>query len=301
MPNALTRRSVLLAPFAAAQEELPDLSTVPPDLATPPMIEGVPPAAGRRVRQTTAGYQDTAVHHALYLPLNWQPRRSYPVIVEYAGNGNYRNSFGDVSTGTVEGSNLGYGMSGGRGFVWVSMPYVNRAEKRNQEVWWGDVEATVDYARRTVEDVCARYAGGDRTRVILAGFSRGAIACNYIGLHDDSIAKLWRAFVAYSHYDGVRTWPYPGSDRASARVRLQRLQGRPVFVCDEKRTEETRGYLLSTGVKAPFTFAPLPFRNHSDTWVLRDIPLRRQLRRWLNGVLLPTARTAGLAERPGRH
>jgi galactonate dehydratase len=27
--------------------------------------------------------------------------------------------------------------------------------------------------------------------VILTGFSRGAIACNYIGLHDAEIAKLW--------------------------------------------------------------------------------------------------------------
>lgn len=286
MIGRVSRRSVLFSPFAAsaaAAAELPDLSTVKADLVTPPMIEGTP-AAGKRVRQTAAGYENTDVHHALYLPADWRPRRSYPVIVEYAGNGNYRNQFGDVSNGTVEGSNLGYGMSGGNGCLWISMPYVNAGEKRNQEIWWGDVEATVDYAKRTVEEVCARY-GGDRSRVILAGFSRGAIACNYIGLHDDSIASLWRGFVAYSHYDGVRSWNYAGSDRGAALTRLRRLQGRPVFVCDEKGTDQTRDYLLSTGVKAPFTFVPLGFRNHNDAWVLRDIPARRQLRRWLGQTL----------------
>jgi hypothetical protein len=45
------------------------------------------------------------------------------VIVEYAGNGNYSNASGDVSRGVPEGSNLGYGISGGKGFVSVCAPY----------------------------------------------------------------------------------------------------------------------------------------------------------------------------------
>jgi len=44
------------------------------------------------------------------------------VIVEYAGNGNYANKYGDVSSGEVEGSKLGYGISGGTGFIWICMP-----------------------------------------------------------------------------------------------------------------------------------------------------------------------------------
>ncbi|MBS1824623.1 MAG: alpha/beta fold hydrolase [Acidobacteria bacterium] len=272
-----------LAPLLGAQQELPDLATVPADLVTPPMTVG-DPAAGKRVRQTTAGYEGTDVHHALYLPGDWREGQKYPVIVEYAGNGNYKNRFGDVSHGTVEGSNLGYGMSGGRGFIWVCMPYVNKAEGRNQETWWGDVEATVDYCKRTVRDVCARY-GGDAESVILCGFSRGAIGCNFLGLHDDEIAGLWRGFVPYSHYDGVRTWPYEGSDRESALVRLRRLNGRPVFVCHEVSVEATREYVKSTGVKAPFTFVPIPFRNHNDGWTLRDLPERRRLREWLRDTL----------------
>lgn len=284
----LLRRSFLAysgAVLAPGQPLLPDVLTVPADLVTPP-VTGGPPVPGRRVRQTLAGYEGTDVHHALYLPRDWRRDRTYPVIVEYAGNGPFRSRYGDFSPGTVEGSNLGYGISGGKGFIWVCLPFVNTAEKRNELWWWGNVAATVDYATRCVDEVCSAF-GGDRRSVVLAGFSRGAIACNYIGLHDDEIAGLWRGFIGYSHYDGVRTWNYPGSDRASALDRLRRLKGRPSFVCQEGSVEATRRYIGQTGITAPFTFVSLPFRNHNDAWVLRNIPERKTLRRWLAALLTP--------------
>ena len=133
--------------------------------------------------------------------------------------------------------------------------------------------------------ICDHYAG-DPQRIVLAGFSRGAIACNYIGLRDDSIAKLWRAFIPYSHYDGVReSWPYGDADRASALKRLSRLNGRPQFIIHENSVEDTRKYLDATGIEAPFTFRTLEFRNHNDAWALRDIPERREVREWLKRVL----------------
>ena len=58
-------------------------------------------------------YSNTNVYHVTYLPTDWRPGKRYPVIVEYAGNGNYTNRFGDVSTGRVEDSRLGYGISAG--------------------------------------------------------------------------------------------------------------------------------------------------------------------------------------------
>lgn len=268
---------------APSLPDLPDLSTVPPDLELPPLSDGAP-GPGLRVRQTAPEWAHTAVHHVLYLPTDWRPGRRYPVIVEYAGNGPYTNAFGDVSTGAVEGSCLGYGISGGNGYIWLCLPFVNAREGCNQAQWWGEVEATVDYCRRTVLRTCEAY-GGDPGAVILTGFSRGAIACNYIGLHDDEIAGLWRAFIPYSHYDGVRQWGYSGDDRASALGRLKRLQGRPQFICDEVGVEATREYLQATGVQGDFAFCPVPFRNHSDRWVLRDCPPRRELRGWLARVL----------------
>ena len=73
--------------------------------------------------------------------------------------------------------------------------------------WWGeppsyDPRPTINYMRQALDDACARY-GCDRTRLVLAGFSRGALAVNYIGLHDMETASLWAAMIAFSHYDGV--------------------------------------------------------------------------------------------------
>jgi hypothetical protein len=277
---------ILLLWLLAAQDTPPDLSTVPADLVTPAMVEGEP-AAGARVKQTTPGWEGTTVHHALYLPRDWKAGGRYPVIVEYAGNGGYKNAFGDVSHGTVEGSNLGYGLTAGAGMIWVCLPFVQVFDehKENAEKWWGDVEETKAYCRKTVALLCDKY-GGDPKKVVLAGFSRGAIGCNYIGLHDDEIATLWRGFFLYSQYDGQQTsWGYEGADRASALERLKRLNGRPQWISMERSVDHLRDYVTSTGIEAPFTFQTIPFRNHSDQWVLRDTPVRKAAREWLAKVL----------------
>lgn len=273
----------LVAALPGAAQDLPDIRTVPPDLETPPMVQAGP-SAGRRVRQVLPEWAGTDIHHALYLPRDWKKGQKYPVIAEYAGNGNYQSPWGDVSTGRVEGSNLGYGLSGGEGYIWICLPYVNLRERKNEIIWWGDADATADYAKKAVPRICREF-GGDPGRVILAGFSRGSIACNYIGLRDEEIAKLWLGFFPYSHYDGVRGWEYPASDRPSALGRLRRLRGRAQFICHEKSVEETQQYLAATGVRAPFTFRAIQFRNHNDAWTLRDIPERRLARQWLKDVV----------------
>lgn len=274
---------------AAVAQELPDLSTAPADL-TVPRMETSAPAAGHRVRQTTPGWEGTQVYHALYLPTDWEPGKKYPVIAEYAGNGGYKNKYGDVSEGTVEGSNLGYGLSAGRGFIWVCLPYIETVDgtKRNAIKWWGEVTETNRYATATLK-MLAKTSGADLDKVILAGFSRGAIGCNYLGLHDDAAASQWRAFFCHSHYDGViERWPYAQADRASALVRLQRLKGRPQWISHEGGTQGVEQYLKSTGVMGDFTFREIPFRNHSDQWVLRDIPERKAAREWLQRVIEET-------------
>lgn len=270
--------------FGAAT--LPDIRSVPYDLTVPPLSEG-PAAAGKRVKLTVAEFAGTGAYHVLYLPRDWQAGQRYPVFAEYAGNGRYTNRFGDISTGWPEFSHLGYGISGGTGFIWICLPYVTGAgEKRaNTNIWWGDIEQTVAYCKSAMREVCAQY-GGDRQGLFLSGFSRGAIGCNYIGLHDDEIAGLWKGFIVHSHYDGVKTnWPYAGADRASALVRLRRLGNRPQFISQEGSTETIEAYLKSTGVEGRFTFQRLPYVNHTDEWGLRDIPERARVRAWLKEAL----------------
>lgn len=256
---------------------------IPRDLQTPAMIHDQP-AAGKRVRHQLKRYENTEVYHALFLPENWIPDQTFPVIVEYAGNGPYQNSMGDRCSGLVEDCNLGYGISGGNDFIWICLPFVDPTHQHNQRQWWGDIEESVLYCREAVQMVINEF-GGEAENVFITGFSRGAIACHYIGLHDDEIAKLWAGFICHSHFDGVRNWNYPGSDPASARRRLMRLKGRPVFISQEKSTKAIRDYLDKTEVAVNFELHTAPFQNHTDQWILREIPLRSTLRTWLQNHL----------------
>jgi hypothetical protein len=38
-----------------------------------------------------------------------------------------------------------------------------------------------------------------------------------------------------------------------------------------------------------FTLLAMPFANHTDTWVLRDIPERKAIRQWFSNVLKNTS------------
>jgi hypothetical protein len=269
--------------------EVPDLRSVPPDLEVP-ALRNESPAPGNRVKQTLEPWKDTKVYHVIYLPTDWKPDAKLPVIVELAGN-EYQDKYGNISTGRPEGSKLGYGLSAGRGFIWLCVPYLNGAGNDIAVKWWGDAplydpQPTLKYLREVVKSVCREF-GGNESKVILCGFSRGAIACNYLGLHDDETAKLWCGFVAYSHYDGViETWPYPGADRKSAAERLKRLGNRPQFICGQESGQiATEKYLKPLLPEANLTFATVGFRNHNDAWVLRPSEARDQARKWIEALV----------------
>lgn len=245
------------------------------------------PAAGRRVRQVAPEHKGTHVYHALYLPVDWEPGGNFPVIVEYTGN----KWLPGRSTGEVKDANLGYGISGGRGFIWVALPCIENGGKQNAVTWWGDRQATVAYCKVNLPRICKRF-GGDPENVFLCGFSRGAIAAGYIGLADDEIAALWKGMFTHDHFDGHRDWGYPDSDRTSALKRLTRLKGRPVLVCD-MGTGVWDDYLSKHRDLADFTFLQVPTREifdipegnvvhpHTDLWMHKPGPYRRRARAWL--------------------
>ncbi|MDR2704266.1 MAG: hypothetical protein LBC02_00665 [Planctomycetaceae bacterium] len=270
-----------------AQEDVLQKSPLPlslydisPDIVLPPTVLGEP-CAGKRVRMTTSGWTETSVYHSIYLPNDWKPNNKLPVIVEYPGNGGYKRNR-DISHGTVEDCGLGYGLTAGKGAIWVCLPFIDIQDgiKQNSTLWWGDVEETKRYCMATVHNICQQY-GGDSKRIVLAGFSRGAIACFYIGLHDDQIASLWAGFFCHSHFDGVNEkWNYPEADRHSALIRLKRLKNRPVWISHEGSTNQTELYLKETGIAGHFTFITLPYPNHTYQWILRDLPIRSEARIW---------------------
>jgi hypothetical protein len=279
LPAFLACASIHAAP-------LPDISTVPADLIIPELSDG-PPGAGKRVSLELFEGTPPVI---LYLPTDWAEGEKFPVIIELAGNGNFKNSYGDTSSGLPEGSKLGYGLSGGKGSIWACVPFLNGAGDKTAITWWGDAPAyrpdsTVAFLKRAVPALCERFSG-DPEHVILSGFSRGAIAANAIGLHDDEIAKLWHGFVCYSHYDGLSSrWPFAGKDAASVRQRLARLEGRPQLICSEFPLAAARKHLENAGAKGDFIFLETGFRNHNDAWVLRPSPARDTARAWLTKVI----------------
>ena len=147
---------------------------------------------------------------------------------------------------------MGYGLSGGEGFIWISMPYIQKGKKENAVTWWGDRQATIDYCKVNLTRICEEF-GGDMENLFICGFSRGAIAWSYIGLADDEIASFWKGLIAHDHFDGQKKWGYPQSDRASALERLARLKGRSVLVCGN-----ANDYLKKHPELGNFTFLPVP-------------------------------------------
>lgn len=260
------------------------------------------PGPGIRIKQTTLPWIKTNVYHTLYLPTNWINGSSkvYPVLVEYGGNGPWSSPYGDISCGNPSCTNLGYGLSGGIDYIWISMPFLDQYSSMVEEYWWGcpnatlspscpyNVTPTIQYTIDTVNNVLQTYHG-DPSNVILTGWSRGALATMYVGLYDDTIAYLWKAFAPYSHYDGRSEdqWvPYPDHDPASAITRLKRLQNRPVFITEEKNgTLNTMQFLNSTGLPLDnFQVYSTGFCNHDDQWVLRPSATRTLFREWLANV-----------------
>lgn len=265
--------------------EYPDIATVEPDLVVPECLEEEP-NPGKRVFCRLPNSRSPNVYHCLYLPIDWKPEISYPILVEWGGN-RYRSLTNDESTGKPEDTCLGYGLSVGKGCIWLSVPFLSSQGNEIATTWWGeppeyDSEATRAYCKQALDDACQRF-GGDQKRAILCGFSRGAIACNYLGLDNDEFAGIWRAMFVYSHYDGIRKWSFPNSTGQAAIDRLQRLRVREQFVCDENviQLQQIKSHVKQHLPTANITYQHTGFRNHSDEWILRPSEARTKARHWL--------------------
>jgi|GEM_PF-402698 len=291
----------------------------PPDLEHPVISEGNP-APGKAVLQQLPAYAGTAVAHVLYLPTDWSPDKQFPVLVEYLGN----------SARVRDYRGIGYGLTGGKGFIWVVLPFVSADGNTDEAWWWGDVAATVAYAKEAVPAICRDW-GGNPSRVVITGYSRGAIACNYIGLHDEEIARLWSASLPVSHYDDAHIpWGMTPEEQSRAKERLLRLGDTPQLVCGEYTTrgypppdkllerireknlttfaeakaalqllpildvENTRAFIAEHHPSGRFTFIDLPWVNHGSQVMLRDTPERRRMREWIHDVF--ASRSSGLDE-----
>lgn len=270
------------------------------DLAVPALAEGAP-QPGKRTTITAPEYAGTKVRHLLALPDDWTPDwkargKRWPVIAEYTGN--YFPVSG--STGEVEGASLGYGLARGKA-IWVVLPYVAKGHQKNEITWWGDIDATVAYAKTIIPRTCQEF-GGDPKKVVLCGFSRGAIGVSFLGLHDDEVAKLWCGFWAHDHFDGVKAWTAPWGAplaryREEAAARLRRLNGRPLLISQGNEDGETRRFIEPFALKnvaylqvdMVALYGKFPNDSvkhpHNDRWPLRDCAATSEARQWFERAI----------------
>ncbi|VGO18178.1 hypothetical protein [Pontiella sulfatireligans] len=250
---------------------------MPEGRMTVPNMETRKYAAGKRVRYQLLEHRNTDIYSVLYLPKTWTRHGKYPVIVEFPGNIYYTGSV--YSSGRPEQCAIGYGMSKHEEVIWVSVPFVDYDLNENVESGFGNADDTADYTVKLVNELVDSF-GGDKDNVVITGFSRGALACGYIGRRNDVIASLWKGFHPCQHYDGDG---WNGADMNGAKERAKRIGKSPVFHTDNERHEALKTMLSEVG--ADVTFASSGLGAHATAMFLDDRPSTVQLRDWYGNLI----------------
>jgi len=243
---------------SAAPGPRPDISN---RIEVPPVVDE-PPAPGKRARYALKGWETTTVRHILTLPRNWKPGGRYPIIVEYTGNIFFHKFC--YSTGLTEQGRMAYGLSKGEDFILLNLPFITPDRQSEQSNGWGDLDKAADYCLEAVDDACEKW-GGDRSEIFLTGFSRGMLAMNVLGLHDDRIAALWLGFIGDNPGKNLAPTTNRGWNGANTgwNERALRLRGRSWFSARSN---------LGADV-------------HVDVEYLEDRPSTLAARKWMQEVL----------------
>jgi outer membrane protein assembly factor BamB len=243
-----------------------------------PIVESVPPTAGKRVRYRLEGDEHSDIYSILNLPEDWKPGEKFPLIVEYPGNIFFTT--GCYSTGLPDQCTIGYGITKGKGAICISLPFVDSTLGTVAENAWGNADDTAVYAIRAVNEVCQKF-GGDVNNVVLTGFSRGALACGYIGLRNDRIAALWKGFHACQHYDGDG---WNGANLDGALQRARRFRGKSVFQTDNS---QEKFQPIMDAMNTQSIFAQSELGAHACAMFLDERPSTQRLRRWYWDLVRP--------------
>lgn len=255
----------------------------PVDRIDVPNMESGAPQAGKRVLYQLPGDEATDIYVALYLPTDWEAGLTYPVIAEYPGNIFYQAQ--GWSTGRPEQCMIGYGVSQGVGAIWVSLPFIDRSIGVGEiaENGFGNTDDTTQYAKDVIAHLIANY-GGDANNLFLSGFSRGAIACGYIGLRDATIGAFWKGLIPCQHYDGSA---WNESNMAGALARAPNFTGESIFQTDNSKS--TYGVLMDVTAGTVF-WANSGLGFHDPAMFLDDRLSTQQVRSWfrqlVDGTLL---------------
>jgi hypothetical protein len=246
-------------------------------LTVPPLSNGAP-SAGARVRVAIG-----SINYSLYLPTNYNVNGSYPVIFELPPN-----EVGGYFSGNVDSIVLGYGLTTGKDYIWVGAPFLNTDGSAVQTTWWGNgletgsIDSTVSLWKKIVHDIGTNYHA-DTTKMLLCGFSRGAIATSYIGL-SGQLRNYWAGFFDYAHMDvlsGCTTrYSYVGQRKTFASVGTLDVGAQPT-------TDSGAKILKYFG--SPVTEYRIAGYSHDPKWILSDTSKLSKIARAFTRTVLSTS------------
>jgi hypothetical protein len=242
-------------------------------LIVPKIEEGIP-EAGKRVKIHLPEYPEA--YYILFLPYNFTHTAQFPIIFESPGN-----IYNEISDGLPDSACLGYGISFGMDYIWVCVPFID-----DQGIivtrWYGDNPlSSVNFWLAVLDDLNSRLSVA-KDKIILSGFSRGAIGVCCIGNYNDEIASKWSAYFAHSHFDGCCI-PIPGLD-----MRLNRIGKKKVLITVGENdlakgcSKEAYEKLLRKGHAV--SYIEVPSLEHSPFWILENSESAENARNWLKNL-----------------
>jgi len=233
----------------------------------PPPIEVGYPEPGKRITVFIDDYPEAP--YVLFLPYNYHEGRKLPVIMESL-----------CIFLTTEDAVLGYGLSKGMNCIWVTVPYVDDEGKLSS---WNYPECTVKYWLAVLEDLNNKFAI-DNSKIVIAGFSLGAMTTSYIGNWNNEISSKWSGYFAYAHFDDCCF-----QQQGNFNERILRIKDRKVFLVaggkDSARRCSIKSYykLIQKGILVDYM--EVPDAIHCPYWILEDSKYTENARQWLNSII----------------
>jgi len=243
-------------------------------LIVPEVEEGIP-EAGKRVKIHLPEYPEA--YYVLFLPYNFTHTAQFPIIFESPGN-----IYNEISDGLPDSACLGYGISFGMDYIWVCVPFIDDTGHIVRSYWGKNPSSTVDFWLAVLNDLNARFRI-DSDKIVLSGFSRGAVSTSYIGNYNDEISSKWSAYFAHSHFDGCCQTLLGNTDE-----RISRIQKKKVLISvgghdiAKKCSRGSYEKLLKGGYDV--TFIEVPGLEHSPFWILEDSEVAEEARNWLRNL-----------------
>jgi predicted peptidase len=176
-------------------------------------------------------------------------------------------------------------------YIWVNLPILNATGNKMIDSYYPEnPSSTVACWLAILEDLNKKFPI-DNNKIILAGFSRGAVAISYIGNWNGTISGKWAGYFAYAHFDGC-CQNIPGK----CEERINKMQSKKILIMVGKNDRalicSKLAYQKLKKKNVKVTYIEIPdvdtpgWQNssHNPYAVLEEAEWMEQARNWLDTV-----------------